>query len=82
MKSWSAILLRISTALVIVATVADAAVAQAARPMAPGSGVIVNGAPVPRETIRDLERIYRTPIYAGRFNVTERKPLAQERYDE
>ena len=24
----------------------------------------------------------KAPIYAGRFNVAERKPLAQERYDE
>jgi hypothetical protein len=54
-------------AVSIAAAVPALALAPPARAAPPGSGVIVNGATLPHETIRDLERIYRTPIYAGRY---------------
>jgi hypothetical protein len=51
----------------VLATCPDRAVAQGASVAQGGSGVIVNGAPVGAETIRNLERIYRTPIARGRY---------------
>jgi hypothetical protein len=65
MKSRSSFARRALLAFVV--ALAVPVLAQGPRPQAPGSGVIVNGAPVPPGTIADLERIYRTPIAPGRY---------------